>query len=222
MFNILKGGNVVLYSHDRGKHELVPCCDVLIEGGKISAVGPDLDLSKHGFVTPIEIIDCSGKLIITSGGIDPHQLLPEEQRLLLILLRILLRPHRVSSESYSSTLDKRKKEAEEGAVADFTLHMTMNMTAPTHLSEIPDIISKGVRSSKIYLAYDGIRLTSAQLIPALEAIARHKGIAIVHAETHDMIMSEQQKVKSKGLSHPKHHCGCHPAIGEELAIHAFG
>ncbi|GKT28363.1 hypothetical protein ADUPG1_004912, partial [Aduncisulcus paluster] len=35
-------------------------------------------------------------------------------------------------------------------------------------------------------------------------------------------MSEQQKVKSKGLSHPKHHCGCHPAIGEELAIHAFG
>ncbi|GKT36317.1 amidohydrolase family protein, partial [Aduncisulcus paluster] len=29
-------------------------------------------------------------------------------------------------------------------------------------------------------------------------------------------------VKSKGLSHPKHHCGCHPAIGEELAIHAFG
>ena len=50
------------------------------------------------------------------------------------------------------------------------------------------VVAAGLTSFKIYMAYDGIRLTDAEMLLALDAIAAQGALAIVHAENHAVIM----------------------------------
>ena len=56
MTTVIKGGTIVT-------HDLTTVADVLVEGGRIAAIGPDL--------AGDETLDATGCLVMP-GGIDPH------------------------------------------------------------------------------------------------------------------------------------------------------
>jgi dihydropyrimidinase len=72
-------------------------------------------------------------------------------------------------------------------------------------------------SFKIYMAYDGIRLTDPEMLLALERIGEHGGLAIVHAENHYVIARLVQQQLAAGHVEPRWHPHTRPVAGEAEA-----
>src|SRR5438034_1073845 len=94
----------------------------------------------------------------------------------------------LSASSSRTEQSSRLAQAAAEAVIDFSFHMTFNRTDARSLAEVQPVVEAGLTSFKIYMAYDGIRLTDAEMLLALDAIAAQGGLAIVHAENHAVIM----------------------------------
>lgn len=201
--------------------------DILIRDGKIAAFGT--------FDTAGESIDATG-LYVFPGGVDPHVHLHYPQG-----------PNRVFSsddwltgtiaaacggtttvidfvearpdESLMQAYEKRNADAAENAVIDYSFHMSLNRADDKTISEIPDVLRAGMTSFKIYMAYDGIRLTDAEMLTALEGLRANGGLAIVHAENHSLIMHEIAKQIAQGHTTPRWHPFTRPVMGEAEATH---
>jgi dihydropyrimidinase len=205
--------------------------DVAIAGDKIVAVGQNLGLwiPQDGAKT----LDASGLLVIP-GGIDPHVHLNYPQG-----------PNRVVSsddwftgtvaaacggtttlidfvearpgETWMAAFDGRLAEADSEAVIDYGFHMSFNRADEGSLAEVPAVIQAGMPSFKIYMAYDGIRLTDAEMLLALETLKEHGGLPIVHAENHHVIMHLVARHLAAGHTEPRWFPHTRPAAGEAEA-----
>lgn len=199
--------------------------DIAIRDGRIAAVG-------HGLRAATEID--AGGLLVLPGGIDPHVHLAYPQG-----------PHRVLSaddwetgtiaaalggtttildfveaapgETWMSALAARRAEAEAAAAIDFGLHMTFNSADERSRAEVRDVIAAGVPSFKFYMAYDGLRLDDEGLLAGFAALAEHGGLALVHAENHELIRQLVEHHRRAGHGHPCFHPHAHPAFGEAEA-----
>jgi len=199
--------------------------DVAIRGDKIAAIG-------HGLAAR-ESLDAGGLLVIP-GGVDPHVHLQYPQG-----------PNRVVSsddwltgtvaaacggtttvidfvearpgQTWMQAFEARLAEAEPQAVIDFGFHMSCNRADEASLAEVGPVIEAGMPSFKIYMAYDGIRLTDPEMLLALEALAEHGGLAIVHAENHFVITRLVQRQLAAGHVEPRWHLHTRPAAGEAEA-----
>ena len=199
--------------------------DVGIRGETIAEIATGL----HGSTT----IDANGLLIIP-GGVDPHVHLQYPQG-----------PHRIVSsddwltgtiaaahggtttvvdfvearpgQSWLQAFEARLGQAAPQAVIDFGFHMSCNRADAASLAEVAPVIAAGMTSFKIYMAYDGIRLNDAEMLLALDALAMHGGLAIVHAENHAVIMHLVQRELAAGHVEPRWHPHTRPAAGEAEA-----
>lgn len=209
---------------------LVSACDSFeadlgIAGGRIAAIG-------HGLTAPAEL-DASG-LLVLPGGVDPHVHLQYPQG-----------PQRVVSsddwltgtiaaacggtttvidfveaspdEGWMQAFDRRRAEAEGQAAIDYGLHMSFNRADERSLAEVGAAVEAGMPSFKLYMAYDGLRLTEAEMLRALEALAQQGALPIVHAENHDVIRHLVRKQLAAGHVEPRWHPHVHPAAGEAEA-----
>lgn len=200
--------------------------DLLIREGRIVAVG-------HNLPPAAETLDATG-LLVFPGGVDPHVHLQYPQG-----------PNRVVSsddwltgtiaaacggtttvidfvearpeETWLEALDKRLAQAQAQAVIDFSFHMAFNRADTRSLAEVRPTLDAGLTSFKIYMAYDGIRLTDPEMLLALEALREHGGLAIVHAENHALIMHLVERQLAQGHVEPRWHPHTRPALGEAEA-----
>jgi dihydropyrimidinase len=78
-------------------------------------------------------------------------------------------------------------------------------------------LEAGLTSFKIYMAYDGIRLTDPEMLLAMEALREQGGLAIVHAENHALIMHLVERQLAQGHVEPRWHPHTRPALGEAEA-----
>ena len=207
------------------------CMDIAIAGERVLAVGRDLVQAGLGHAA--EILDADGLLVIP-GGIDPHVHLHYPQG-----------PNRVVSsddwltgtiaaacggtttlidfvearpgQAWMQAFEARRAEAKPQAVIDYGFHMSFNRADPGSLAEVRTVIEAGMPSFKIYMAYDNIRLTDAETLPALEALKEHGGLPIVHAENHDVIMRLVAQHLAAGHLEPRWHPHTRPAAGEAEA-----
>src|SRR5258706_956647 len=152
--------------------------DVGISGQTVAAIGPRL----AGAAT----IDAGGLLVIP-GGVDPHVHLQYPQG-----------PHRIVSsddwltgtiaaahggtttvidfvearleETWLQALEARLAQAASQAVLDFSLSLAPYRADARSLAEVGPGVAAGLTSFQIFMAYDGIRLTGAPMLPALDAI----------------------------------------------------
>ena len=205
--------------------------DVAVAGDKIIAVGRNL--TRQGFRDSHEALDASGLLVIP-GGIDPHVHLQYPQG-----------PNRVVSsddwftgtvaaayggtttlidfvearpdETWIEAFETRLAESDPQAVIDFGFHMSFNRADERSLAEVAAVIQAGMPSFKIYMAYDNIRLTDAEMLLALEALREKGGLPIVHAENHDVIMRLAARHLAAGHIEPRWHPHTRPAAGEAEA-----
>ena len=60
--------------------------------------------------------------------------------------------------------------AEGKSSCDYTYHMSMIEWKPTIAAEIQEMIAAGITSFKMYMAYDNLRTTDAEIFEAMKEI----------------------------------------------------
>jgi dihydropyrimidinase len=199
--------------------------DIAITGDQITAIGQNLSAE--------QTLDARG-LLVMPGGIDPHvhlaypqgphQVVSSDDWLTgtvaaaaggttTVLDFVEARPHQTWMQAFA----ERQAQAEAESVIDYGFHMAFNRADEESLKEVRSAIKAGMPSFKIYMAYDGIRLTEPEMLVALDALAAHGGMAIVHAENHFVINYLVGKRLAKGETEPRWHPTTRPAAAEAEA-----
>lgn len=198
--------------------------DLGIEGERIVAIGRDL--------RGREVIDAAGCYVIP-GAVDPHvhfcapvgsAVSSDDWESGTMAAAcggtstVIDFAESGRGRSLSQTLHARLSEAEGQAAIDYALHVSVLDAEPATLAEIPDLIAAGCPSFKLYMAYEGIRLDDDELFAVLQAIARHGGLPLVHAENHGVITHLTAQLLSAGHTAPRYHALAHPPEGEAEAV----
>ncbi|MGH2521444.1 MAG: dihydropyrimidinase [Anaerolineales bacterium] len=125
----------------------------------------------------------------------------------------------VPGQSLLESLDRRQEDADGQTVIDYALHLNLRDPDPTRLAEVPAVFARGVPSFKFFMAYEGYRLHDVPLFRAMEAVAAHNGLAIVHAENFDIITELRQRFAAEGKTGPCWHVAACPSVAEGEAVH---
>lgn len=85
-------------------------------------------------------------------------------------------------------------------------------------TDLPAAIETGVRSFKIFMTYDRMRLHDEQILDVLATARAHGALTMVHAENHGMISWLAGKMVGAGNVAPRYHAICHTRSSEAEAI----
>jgi dihydropyrimidinase len=194
--------------------------DILIEDEQIKLIGKDLTHPNA------DIVDASGKFI-TPGGIDPHTHfdLPMFGTVssddhytghkaaafggtTTVMDFVVQEP-----QGFRYSLDVWLEKAQKAAV-DYSFHMNLtNMDAAT-VADIPTLPEMGIRSLKVFTAYNGrLRLDDGGIFRALR-IAKENGMLVMsHCENGDVIEQLIPEALAAGHTQPEWHALTRPSWG---------
>ena len=108
-------------------------------------------------------------------------------------------------QSLMDALHQRRAQADGRVAVDYGLHMTLNSDDPLRLAEIPAIMEAGYSTFKLYMAYEGLRLDDRQILHALTALKKYRGLPIVHAENHHATQYLIERFLREGKPTPHYH-----------------
>lgn len=108
--------------------------------------------------------------------------------------------------------------AEGKSSCDYTYHMSMIEWNPTIAAEIQEMVAAGITSFKMYMAYDNLRTTDAEIFEAMKEIKKVNGMLGVHCENGDLVDELIQSYVSQGKLAPHYHPLSSPAAVEEEAV----
>ncbi|MEP6664586.1 MAG: dihydropyrimidinase, partial [Verrucomicrobiota bacterium] len=111
-------------------------------------------------------------------------------------------------------------KAQGNSACDFTFHMGVTRFDAEAEKDFREIVSRGVSSFKIFLAYKGaLGVTDEQLYETL-TLAKELGVIVTaHCENADLIAQLQQKLLAKGKTGPEFHHESRPPIIEAEGVH---
>ena len=216
---ILKGGNIVTTGDTF-------VADIGIIDGKISCISSKIVDSAT------EIIDVSGKYLVP-GGIDVHTHLDmpfggtvasddfETGTIAAAcggttsIIDFAIQP---KGASLAETTDLWHKKADGKSVIDYGFHIAITDMNEKILKEIPEAISNGYSSFKLFMTYDGLRVTDDTLLKALTVTKEHGGLICVHAENYYVIDYLIKKYKAEGKIEPIYHAWSRPNVAESEAV----
>jgi dihydropyrimidinase len=89
---------------------------------------------------------------------------------------------------------------------------------PDPLSELPELITRGVPTAKAFMVYD-FRLPDERLFAALQVMGRHGGMLQVHCENATIIDALVSGALDAGHTECRHHAACRPTYAEAEATH---
>jgi dihydropyrimidinase len=185
--------------------------DVGIEGERIAAIG-------EGLTAP-HTLDATGKYVLP-GAIDVHvhmqmpvgEVVSSDDFYTGTVAAacggtttILDFVEPKGAQSLMDALHQRRAEADGRVAVDYGLHMTLNSADPLRLAEIPPVMEAGCTTFKLYMAYEGLRLSDGAMLRALAALQKHRGLPIVHAENHDVIQYLTEQFLREGKTTPHYH-----------------
>lgn len=198
--------------------------DIGISGETIALIKPDLSGD--------ESLDATGMLVMP-GGVDPHTHM--ELPLAGTVSADDFRTGTIASACGGTTtiidfaipgagqtlrqaLDIRLRQAEGKACVDYGLHMAMGTVSDDRLAEMDDMVSSGVPSFKLFMAYKGsLMVDDEALFRALLQAKTVGGLIAVHAENGDMLHSLITKYVAEGRKEPVWHALSHPPEAEAEA-----
>ncbi|MFM8613832.1 MAG: dihydropyrimidinase, partial [Alphaproteobacteria bacterium] len=103
---------------------------------------------------------------------------------------------------------------------DYSFHMILTDPRPDILQDqVPALIASGHRSLKIFLTYEGARISDAEALQVLATARRHGALVCIHAEHHDLIDFHKNALLAAGLILPKHHAWSKPMVVEREGVH---
>ncbi len=179
--------------------------DILIEDGRIVAVGRRLDQSGAP-----EIIDAGGCYVM-AGGIDVHT-----------HCNLTVGDEAVSDGFFHGSvaaahggttcfvehpgfgpvacglhhqIDLYRQQADPDVVIDYGLHAVAQHVDDRMLADIAELPQRGIASLKVYLTYSG-RLRDEAIIEVLKAAQRAGILVTFHAENHAIVSSRTQELRA--------------------------
>jgi len=217
---VIRGGTVV-------NADGVSSADVGIAGEKIVALGSSLPAARRE-------IDARGRLVMP-GGVDSHCHI-EQVSSFGIMCADDFHSATVSAAFGGTTtvipfcaqhrtdripevLADYHRRAAEKAVIDYGFHLIVaNPDGDTLARDLPEAIETGIRSFKIFMTYDRMRLHDEQILDVLMTARSHGALVMVHAENHGIISWLAGRMVGQGRVAPRYHAICHTRSSEAEAI----
>ncbi|WP_028100795.1 dihydropyrimidinase [Pseudoduganella violaceinigra] len=225
MATLIRGGTVV--NADRAFR-----ADVLCEGDKIVAVGPDLQAPAGA-----EIIDAGGQYVMP-GGIDPHthMNLPFMGTVTqddfftgtaaglaggttTIIDFVIPSPQQPLLEAYHQWRGWAEK-----AAGDYTFHVAITWWSDQVHEDMGTLVrNHGVNSFKHFMAYkNAIMADDETLVKSFRRALELGAIPTVHAENGELVYQLQQDLLRQGITGPRAHpLSRPPAVEAEAANRAI-
>ncbi len=201
--------------------------DVLIEGGTIREVRAGIDPQGQ------TVVDAAG-LLVLPGGIDAHTHLDMPfggttsaddfetgTRAAAIggTTTIVDFAIQAKGTKMRSALDAWWKKAEGKACIDYGLHMIVTDLGTSGLEDMDDMVSEGVASFKLFMAYPGVLMVDdATIFKALQQTAKNGALICMHAENGSVIDVIVQEALAAGKTAPIYHALTRPTVAEAEAV----
>lgn len=197
--------------------------DVLINGGKIVAVG-----TVASGVIPDTVIDATGKLVMP-GGIDPHTHLDMPFMGQISCDDFMSGQLAALAGGTTMHIDfalpvkhdlmdgfKKWREKAKNSVMDYAFHMAVTKWSPQVEKDMGVLVNKfGINSFKFFMAYKGaLMVTDEELLKGFERCKQLGAIAQVHAENGDGVYFKQLVVVQNGILGPEGHALSRPSYLE--------
>ncbi|WP_420407108.1 dihydropyrimidinase [Hoeflea sp.] len=208
---VIKNGTIVTA-------DLTYKADVMIEGGVITAIGPNLVGDKT--------LDATGCYVMP-GGIDPHTHLEMpfmgtystddfesgtraalSGGTTMVIDFALPSPGQSLLEAISMWDNKSTR-----AHCDYSFHMAITWWGEQVFDEMETVVKeKGITTFKHFMAYKGaLMVDDDEMYASFSRVGELGGIAMVHAENGDVVAQLQQKLLAEGNNGPEAHAYSRPA-----------
>ncbi len=218
---LIRGGDVVT-AVDRWTG------DILIEGGRIVALGASL-------TAEAEVHDAAG-LLVLPGGVDVHTHLDYDTGTArtadtfetgtraaafggtTTIVDFAFQPRR--SPSVAAAFDDWQERAATACV-DVGAHMILTTVTPTTLAETRNLIRhSGVTSIKLFMAYpDSLMVDDGAIFRAMRQCGEDGGLVCLHAETGTVIQTLIEEALAAGHTGARYHAATRPSLMEGEAVH---
>lgn len=192
--------------------------DIAISDGKISMISQDIHLSAH------RTIDAKGKFVLP-GVIDSHVHLPWPSSSFNSVddytsgstaaacggVTTILE-YAVPDESgrLLPTFNSRIDNSQNNSFVDFSLQMIIRKVIPETFQDMADLIKKGFPSFKIYMAYDGFRISDDDILKLMVAAKEMNALLCFHAEDGQLVNFATHNLIEEGLTDIKNYPEAHP------------
>ncbi len=210
MTTVIKNGTVVTA-------DLTYKADVLIDGGQIIQIGPDLKGD-----TVLDASDC----YVMPGGIDPHTHLEmpfmgtystddfESGTRAALSGGTTMVVDFVLPAQGQGLIDAMKvwHNKSTRASCDYSYHMAVTWWGEKVFDEMPSVINDhGITTFKHFMAYKGaLMVNDDEMYASFSRLAELGGIALVHAENGDVVAELQAKLMAAGNTGPEAHAYSRP------------
>ncbi|MFW5777059.1 MAG: dihydropyrimidinase [Spirochaetota bacterium] len=201
--------------------------DVMIEEGVITAIRATVDP-----IDADEIIDATGKLVMP-GGIDPHTHL-DMPFAGTFSSDDFYTGHKAAAfggttfhidfalqqkgGSMVDAIAMWKQKAAGKACIDYSFHVALTDPVERSVEEIPALVSEGVTSLKIFMAYKGVfQVDDETFLKALYKSAANGMTTMVHCENGDAIALITKRLLADGKTALGYHNVAHSAAIESEA-----
>jgi dihydropyrimidinase len=198
--------------------------DVLIEDGRISAIGRDLRVGDD-----VEIHDASGCLLMP-GGVDVHTHLDSDIGTAKSVdtfatggraaafggtTSIVDFCNQTKGTSLLQCLDDWHRRA-ACATVDVGAHMVMMEFDGQARAEMKTLMTRdGITSFKLFTAYPGVLMVDdGTMIKVMQAAGEHGGQVSVHCENGHIIQNLVEEAIAAGHTAPKYHALTRPPLAE--------
>ncbi|MFN3273766.1 MAG: dihydropyrimidinase [Paracoccus sp. (in: a-proteobacteria)] len=209
MSTVIRGGTVVTadLSYD---------ADVLIEGGKIVAIGQGLVGDR--------VLDAGGCLIMP-GGIDPHTHLEmpfmgtysaddfeSGTRAALAGGTTMVVDFALPSPGQGLLDALQMWDNKAGrAHCDYSYHMAVTWWGQQVFDEMAAVVDRGITSFKHFMAYKGaLMVNDDELFASFRRVGDLGGLAMVHAENGDVVAELSARLLAEGNCGPEAHAWSRP------------
>ena len=221
MSTVIKNGTVLTA-------DLTYRADVLVEDGRIAAIGPDLSGDT--------VLDATG-CYVAPGGIDPHTHFEmpfmgtysaddfDSGTRAALAGGTTMTVDFVLPEPGQSLLDALKMWDNKSARAhcDYSFHMAITWWGQQVFDEMKAVTERGINSFKHFMAYKGsLMVNDEEMFASFRRCADLGAIPFVHAENGDIVAQMQARLMAEGNTGPEAHAYSRPtAVEGEAANRAI-
>ena len=219
MSTLIKSGRIVTAEQDY-------TADIYFEKEKITTIGADLNVPADA------VFDAGGKYVIP-GGVDVHTHMDMPLGDITSsddfetgtraaafggTTCIVDFATQAKGQKMREALDIWWKKGEKATV-DYGLHMIITDLPEAHLEDMNDMVTEGLTSFKLFMAYPGVLMVDdATIFRAMRQTGNNGALVCMHAENGGVIDVLVRKALAEGKTAPIYHALTRPAAAEGEAV----